>query len=423
MKRFSCITVITLLLTFCIHNTANAQFWKSIFGKKKKHKTEKKEENVVMPKPGPLKKKIEIHYPPSVRKSTYRIDVLAPLYIDDIAKTDKRLPEKSLTGIEFYEGIKLAADSINNFHYNIQIFVHDIGNINTSTEALISKHKLDSADLIIGAVQSRDVFLLAQYAKTHKVNFVSALSPSDAGIKDNPYFILPQPTLQVHCKYIMDYIQKKHPNSKINLLYRTSAVLEQNAYNYITGYDHPSSFNKILCNTVPDRQQLAKFLDSSQVNILVISVFDNGYADVLLKQVHNRFPNYKFEIYGMPSWKTLPSLKKADAYPNFIVYFTTPFYFNTGLPAAQSIERNFRRQYGNKPGEFVYRAYETLYWYAYLLNQYGTYFNERISDNSAALFTKYEIAPKFDKDLNYLYNENQHLYLYKYQSGSYIVEQ
>ncbi len=425
MKRLPVFFLLFILL-FSIPKNAEAQFWKNWFKKKdreeKYHKPEHKQPTVV-PKPGPLKKKIDLQYPPTKKKSSYRVDVLVPLYIDDLAKSEKKFPDKSLAGIEFYEGIKLATDTLNSFHYKIEVYVHDISAPATNVEALIRNHTLDSSDLIIGAVQSHDVTIIAQYAKKRQVNFISALSPSDGGIKDNPYFILPQPTLQVHCNYLMTYIQKKLPKKKLILFYRTNIPAEQNAYTYITNNDEPASFKKVLCNTLPDKIQLKTMFDSTQENVVIMTILDNAYAETMLRQLHDWFPNYHFEVYGMPSWKTLPGLKKPEAYPNVAVYFTSPFYFDQSRPATQGIEKTFRREYGGKPAELVYRAYETMYWYAYLLNQYGTIFNNKFNDNSATLFTKYEIQPKFDKDLNFLYNENQHLYLYKYQSSSFIVEQ
>jgi hypothetical protein len=46
-----------------------------------------------------------------------------------------------------------------------------------------------------------------------------------------------------------------------------------------------------------------------------------------------------------------------------------------------------------------------------------------MSDNGAAPFTRFEIKPQWTTDNDLLYNENMHVYLYRYQGGSYMVEQ
>ncbi len=70
----------------------------------------------------------------------------------------------------------------------------------------------------------------------------------------------------------------------------------------------------------------------------------------------------------------------------------------------------------------VFRGYETFYWYAYLLNRYGTVYNTRQSDNSAAPFTKFDIKLQWNKQQEMLYNENERLDLYRFQSGSFLIQ-
>lgn len=163
---------------------------------------------------GPVKKEAAFKYPPSVMKNRYRVDVLAAMYLDELVKkgavTDK-IPDKALPGIAFYEGLTIAADSLKKAGYNIDIYVHDVASTKEAPDSLIKSGALDSADLIIGAVQSHDVPVLAAYAKDHKVNFVSALSPSDGGVKSNKYFTLIQPSLKTHCNWILSDIAQKFP--------------------------------------------------------------------------------------------------------------------------------------------------------------------------------------------------------------------
>jgi len=124
----------------------------------------------------------------------------------------------------------------------------------------------------------------------------------------------------------------------------------------------------------------------------------------------------------MPSWKYINSLRKADAYPNIAVYFTSPFYYDMTTPAAQSLASRYRKQFDGRMSEMVFRGYETFYWYAYLLNRYGTVYNTRQSDNSAAPFTKFEIKLQWNKQQEMLYNENERLDLYRFQSGSFLIQ-
>jgi len=424
--------LIALLLIGTAYH-ADAQFFRRLFGGEKKPAkkveapTPVKKKPVAKPKPASVAKKKEPDYPETKMKAVYRVDVFAHLYLDELVKDGKpaykgKLPDKATAGLDFYEGVKLATDTLNERGYNMEVYIHDVAAPGESPAAMIAANKLDSTDLIIGAVNTGLVPTLADFAAKKKINFVSALSPSDAGIRGNPYFILLQPTLQTHCEWIAETVGRKYKNATPVLFYRTSVAVDSNALSYLNLGE--GSVKKVLCNTLPSKEKLAKYFDSTRKNIVVAAILDAAYAENLLVQLHTQFPEYDFEVYGMPSWKGMGTLKKAEAFPNVAVHITAPYYFDISTGIGQAIAANYKKDVGgSKPGDMVYRGYETMYWYAYMLYKYGTIFNEKFSDNAAAPFTRFEIKLKKDKNDKVLYQENKHILLYRYQSSSFMVEQ
>lgn len=429
MRRFFLYSLLCCLL-LGYSEQANAQFWKKIFKKEQPRrrppvkKTTPKEKQ---PTKSLIKKKQEIDYPETVTKPRYRIDVLVQLYLSELVVDGKpvskgKFPDKVVPGMDFYEGVKLAADSLNTSGYNIDVYVHDITDGAHRPDMLIAKRILDSSDLIIGAIPSQYIPQLAQYAAKKEINFVSALSPSDADVKNNPYYILTQPSLRAHCKWIAERVAKKHRKQNAVLYYRTSVPVDKEAYEYLT-LDKDNEYKELVCNSIPTRQQLQKLFDSTETNVLVMGIIDNSYSETLLGQLDQWFPGYKFEVYGMPSWRSLSGLKKTDNRSNIAINITTPFYFDMTTASGQSLSNSYKTAFGGaKPGEMVYRGYETMYLFAYLLGKYGTIFNEKLKDSGVAPFTRYELKPDWDKDGNLLYIENKHIYLQRYQDGSFSVD-
>jgi ABC-type branched-subunit amino acid transport system substrate-binding protein len=433
MRRTLRLFLLFVVLFCCAGNKAEAQFFKKLFGKDEpKRKTTQPRKVPVREREKPrAEKKVAkpvFQYPETEMKSRYRIDVLIPLYLDELVKDGKsvykgKIPEKAQAGMDFYEGVKLATDTLNKQGYNIDVYVHDITSIGETPDALIRKKQLDSTNLIIAATPSQNLPALADFAQKNQVNIVSALSPSDADVKNNPYFILMQPSLQSHCEWIMEHVRKKHGFTNTTVLYRTVPSVDKAAYEYLLP-DTTINLRRIQVNNKPTKESLAPHFSSKTNNIIVMGIMETSYAEELLQQLYSWFPDYRFEVYGMPSWKGMNTLKKADAYPNVVVNITAPFYFDPSTGAGNALASSYKKQYGSsKPNEVVFRGYETMYWYAYLLKKYGTVFNDKMGDNSHAPFTRYEVKRKLDKEENIQYLENQHISLYKYQSSSYIVEQ
>jgi hypothetical protein len=425
---------ILLSLTLCIaySNSTSAQFWR---GGRKTRKVNTLNKYPIKPKVSEKpkvekpKKKRQIDYPESVKKERYRIDVMIPLYLDELVKDDKvivkgKIPEKAQSGINFYEGIKLAVDTLRFMGYKTDVFIHDIVSKGGEINQLISTDSLKNTDLIIGFVSAQQIAPLAKYAASRKINFISALSPSDANIKDNPYFILMNPTLQNNCEAIVEAVNKKRSKESVILFKKTNTAVDSTAYHFIVGKDDIKNMTELDCTKVPDSAALAALLDSTSKNILLMPLMEAAFAEKLIKNIDKYFPDYRFEIYGMPTWKSITTNKKMiDFGDNISINITQPYYFDPTVSMGKVLSEKYKSVFGGRPNDISYRGFELIYWMTDLLNKYGAVFNEKTDDNSMAVFTRFDLKPKWDKDNNFFYTENRHLYLYHYQAGTVSVAQ
>lgn len=437
MKRALRLYFLLLLGAACVYTPqqANAQFWKKLFGKEEQRKPVRK------PAPHPSttdrksnattsrKKKgpESLRLAPTVKKSRYRVDVLVPLYLGELVNGGKlvyksHLPDKVFPGLNFYQGVQLAADTLDKLGYHLDVYVHDINDPKSTVDALLKGNRLDTADLIIGAVAAHQVAPLAALAKKRNINFVSTLTPVDGGVKENFYFNLVQPTLQRHCEAIRAAVRKvARPTTNLLVYYRGNVAVDLQCFHLLTK-DSAFAYTRVLMNTPMPSEKLKNFLDSNTTNVIVMPIVDARYASQLLGQLGKSFPNYHFEVYGMPSWKGMNILDKQGSLPNVGVTIPSAFYFDPTTSAGKGFSDAFNEKYGGRPAVLAYRGYETLYWYAYLLQRYGTVFNDHLADNGVAPFTRFDMRLVTEDDKP-LYYENFHVYLYRYQAGNFMVEQ
>jgi hypothetical protein len=417
-----------LLISNLAARNADAQIWKKWFEKEEKRKPRPKpvqpqKKPVEIPK---VKKKTQVEFPPTKIKTRYRIDVLLPLHLDELVKDNKpqfkdKLPEKYSSSLGFYQGVKLAADTLSSLGYHADVYIHDISENGSSPDSLIQAGLLAETDLIIGALQTYQLPSMAAFAKKNGVNFISVLSPSDADIKNNQFLTVFLPTLKTHVEKIKGAMLKQYPEKKITTLYRTNNSLDSQAYVF-SAINEDKRFSKFVHNSWLKKEQLERIFDSTTINVVYIPIVDYNYAESIFQQLNLWFPRYKFEIFGMPSWKSINSIRKTESIPDIAVTYSNPFNYNIASSFTQSINSEYKKEFGGKPNEMVYRGYEILLWYAYLLQKYGTVFNTKVNDVNPSLFTKFEVKLQWSKTQDFLYNENEHVFLYRYQGGSFFVE-
>ena len=192
-------------------------------------------------------------YPKAVKKDRYKIAVLTPMFLDSIEleKNLAHIPKFMMPGIDFYQGVRIAADTLKKMGYKFDIYVYDSKSYYLDVKNLIASDKLDSMDLIIGNASVSDLKLLADFAKKKQINFVSAVSPADAGQTLNPYFTILQPRLTSHIEMMHRHLNRKYSEDNVVYINRSSQS-ERNGLNYfkndelITKNQHPTTHSRSL---------------------------------------------------------------------------------------------------------------------------------------------------------------------------------
>jgi hypothetical protein len=140
-----------------------------------------------------------------------KIAIFAPLYLDSAFdatngyRYEKNFPKFLNPGLEFYEGIQFALDSLNKENAQLEIFVFDT----RSTKTLLQEqlNELDSVGLIIAHASAQENWVLADEARIRKVPYINVNLPNDGGITNNPYFVMLNPSLKTHVESVYRYMQ------------------------------------------------------------------------------------------------------------------------------------------------------------------------------------------------------------------------
>ena len=143
----------------------------------------------------------------SVAQPMRKIGLFVPLYLDSVFHGNdyryvKKFPRYALQGLDFVQGAQIALDSFPVSNCIVELFVYDSKSDSVSVKTLIDSQKLDSLELIIGAIKDDELNLLASFAKSKKIPFISATYPNDGGIVSNPYYVILNSTLRSHCEAI-----------------------------------------------------------------------------------------------------------------------------------------------------------------------------------------------------------------------------
>lgn len=357
-----------------------------------------------------------------------QVAVFTPLYLDSAfdASIDytygASFPKFINPGLEFYEGIELAADSLNKLGARLDVRIYDTRSERSSVSKIIESKDFETFDLVLGHVTGTEARALAAAASKHTVPFINVNYPNDAGVQNNPYYVILNSTLTTQLKTLYKLLQRNFALADIIYL-RTSSVSDERLL---------ANFKEIEKNTtgVPIKfkyltiegdyigSQLDKHLDSNKNNVFVVGNLDVNFGNKLIQNLSDYGESYNTTVIGMPTWDNIQLPK--NAHENLEVVYGTPFYIDTQDSLAANIHDNFKEKFYSRPSDMVYRGFETLLHFTRLLQQHGSNIASSIGEKKYSVFTDFDIQPVLDKKtmtLNYF--ENQKIYFIR-RSGKEI---
>ena len=357
----------------------------------------------------------------------HKIAIFSPLYLDsafdDLAnyRYEKQFPKFINPGLEFYEGVQLALDSLAKEGTQLEVFIYDTRSGKESLEQQLSK--LDtSIELILAYANPQESWNIANTAKTKKIPYINVNLPNDAGITDNPYFVMLNSTLQTHIEHLYKYLQKNYALSPI-ILFRKKGQMEDIIRSFFdsAGKNTLSVRLKVKYVDLVDSftvNQLAAKLDSNVHTVCVAGSLDENFGRRLSLQLASIDKSYPLTLVGMPTFDNLTKDFTTPQYKGLEIVYSTPFYNSRMDKVSQAITDYFNTKMYARPSDMVMRGYEATWRFSKLLLEYGKDIASNLTRKEFNIFRELDIQPVINKQTTNLdYFENKKLFFVKWQDG------
>ncbi|HVZ25954.1 MAG TPA: hypothetical protein VG842_07870, partial [Sediminibacterium sp.] len=245
-----------------------------------------------------------------------KIAVFAPVFTDSaIYPADSlknTLPRSALAGLDFYNGVQLAVDTLNTMHAPLEVLFYDTQSGSQPLSQVINLPELQDVSLILASFSNRkEVQLLAGFAKAKHIPLISVTYPNSGGVQDNPYFVLLNPTLEVHLNGIFRFLHSHYPTDSITVIRRTGATSDYLVSDlYRRNQKSPGLPLKLKTVTLTDSfavTDVLQVLDSTRKNIVYCASLDENFG-IRLSQALGTNLQYHATVMGMPTWDALRGL-------------------------------------------------------------------------------------------------------------------
>lgn len=357
-----------------------------------------------------------------------KIAVFAPLYLDSAFNGNNfklgntNLPKYLLPGLEFYNGVMMAIDSLNAEGVNAEVLIYDSKQSESAIQEILSKPELEGVSLIIASFNNRnEIKALADFALSRKIALISETYPNDGGVSENPYFVLINSTLRTHIDALYKYLQRFHSTDHLIWIKRKGA-LEDMIQGFFTELQKKTPSLALRIKTVEmvdslNQQTLLTSLDSNRNNVLICGSLNEPFGTAIVKTLADN-KDYKGTVIGMPTWDGFKDLAKTE-YKGIEIIYSSPYYFLRTDKISNSISNKYRNKFQARPSDQVFKGFESMYHFSKLLIKHKEAFLDNLSNKSFKVFNEFDIQPiRFKRD-NPIpdYLENKKIYILKKLDG------
>ena len=367
---------------------------------------------------------------PSPVYKTYRVAIIAPLFLDSIftgyhLKSENSIPNYSVSGADFVQGAELALDTLNLKGRHVEAFIFDSKSATQPVAALIKSGKLDHIDLIIGSVKAPEYYPLAQFAFENKIPFISATYPNDGGIRKNPFLLIANSTLKTHCEGIFSYILQKYGTDNIYLVHKKNDNRIVNYFKDINFVDGKSllKIKEIVLDSSISSQGLRYLIDTTKPIVVIGASLDQAFSQKLADACYPIQKTNPLILFGMPNWDGFSGWYKKGNYTDFPIRYTTPHYLNKTNSYDKYLNNKYFQSYKIGPSDMVEKGFAITYNFTSILINYPGLFMQNINDTLYAPFHNFNFKPVYHGNNSETdYYENKHLFIMQILNGDVVRE-
>jgi hypothetical protein len=298
-----------------------------------------------------------------------RMVLRAPLYLD-LQRGDSLSP-KSTPGLAFYQGLKIALDSLSNQGLDLKL---DVLDEEVEGDSLLGMKPWTELEMVL--------------SKSGKLYFFTGKKNAAARVEFNA-------PMRDHLVAISSFLFQV-PGKKNLLLLHRSKPQEKKILEVWKDELHVAGFDSI-----PElvRADLTGFplegkLKKGMVNYILIPSADQSFVANALNRIQGLADAFSVVVVGLPNWMNFGSID-AELYEKVQLLYTSEKFVDYQRADLMWFRKLYQERYFIDPNDFAYRGFDAGIFWGNLLLKYPNDFDLHLTDpDKKRLVNDYELAPE-----------------------------
>ena len=356
--------------------------------------------------------------PKTFYKDRYAVSVLLPFMLEELDASPGK--KRNWIVLDFYEGIKLALDSLNSqAAARISLRAYDTDKGLDYLKQILETEELKNSDLVIGPLFANENNIVQQFSQNNQVNVVvNPFSNNIDLIGENPYAYLFQPSAETIGREAAGYIAEQADRKKLTMVFygpdkkdsvQAASFVEQAqslglqivASEMIAREGAGEIMNILATPTEYDEFKFpSEFtLKKDSIGSIYVATDEPLIYTKVISSVETRGDSIL--VVGSENWvdDTAVAFEK---YQTLGVVFTAPNFVDINSAERRVFISKYVRKYGKLPSSLSQLGYEMMLFFGNQLRKNGVYFQDGLNNTEFVpghLFQGFKYAYSRDNKL------------------------
>ena len=348
------------------------------------------------------------------KKAIYKVALMLPLFLSDVDHLNADNPDpkiletsRSFQFLPFYEGFRIALDSLEKTGLKIKLYVYDVDKDTTKTKLLLRRPEMKTMDLMFGLLYHRNFQIVAEFAKKNKINIVNPVSERSDLVNGNPYVFKVQPSKKVELTELAGFMSQTFNQGQV-LIIRSGQYSDRDAPDLLKKECQERGLNVQI---VDGQEAAISRLSKDKENYLVVFTDNTAYAFDLTRRLFELRNEYNLTLVGLPDWSLMDGLET-----EYLVALKTHLITASFIDYDDLFVKKFVRQYHSTyhadPVLLGFQGFDMAFYFLSALNNYGATMQRCLGDlHVNTLQSQFDFHQGKGNGF-----ENQHWVVYKYEN-------
>ncbi len=309
-------------------------------------------------------------------KKNYNIALIMPLYLSDVIKMDVNSDADSSTQenrplqfVEYYEGFRMALDSLEKTGVSLKVTVYDIGHDTLKTIRLLQTPELKNMDLIFGMLYHRNFQLVADFCEKNNIPVVNPLSERELILDKHKKVFKVHPPAKNQFSELIHYLEANFIDSTMIVISDNQRTDKATANTILTALQE----KKADVHLSDGDEEVISLLSKRKGNVIILISEDKSFILNVITIFNEHRNEVNATLFGLPRWDRFEDIE-ADYLVNLKTRLMAPYFIDYDDPGVKKFVAMYQERYQTDPDVLAFQGFDVTFYFITALWRYGKSF-------------------------------------------------